>query len=100
MKNPKKIAKGAAPQVSAEEKVQAIFRQFSQKFSVYMEAAAFNMLGNAAITEARTHDEIIAEAAVFAEKLIDALPQAVNDAFARRMEAAAKKAEAEAKKEE
>lgn len=98
MKNPKKIAKGAAPQVSAEEKIQAIYRQYSQKFSVYMEAATFNMLGNSAYGD-KPFKDIIADAAVVAEQLIDAIPDAVNAAFDRRMEKAAQKAEAEAKEE-
>ena len=100
MKDPKKIAKGKIPQMSDEQKVQAIFRQYSQKFSVYMEAAVFNMLGNSSVTEKRSTEEIIALGADIAEKMIDAVPQAINEAFARRMEAAAKKAEAEQKEEQ
>lgn len=89
--NPKHIAKGGKlPKMTDEEKMQAIFRQYSQKFSVYMEAAVFNMLGNSHVVQDLTHDEIIANAADIAEKLIDALPEAVNAAFNRRMERAAK----------
>lgn len=93
--NPKHIARGGAPKVSDEEKIQALFRQYSQKFTVYMEAAVFNMLGNSAVTANRSNDEIIELGAEIAEKLINAVPGAVNAAFNRRMEEAAKKAAAE-----
>lgn len=84
-------------QMTAEEKVQAIYRQYSQKFAVYMEAAVFNMLGNSEICKTRTFDEIVADAAAYAEQMIDAVPKAIDAAFQRRIETMKAKAEAENK---
>ena len=83
--------------LTPEQKIQAIYRQYSQKFAVYMEAAVFNMLGNAEITKNRPDDEIIEEAAKMAELMIDAVPEAINAAFERRVAKMKAKAEAETK---
>ena len=83
--------------LTVEEKVQAIYRQYSQKFAVYMEAAVFNMLGNSEIAKNRSTREIIDEAAVIAEQMIDAVPAAIDAAFQRRVETMKAKAEAETK---
>ena len=83
--------------LTVEEKVQAIYRQYSQKFAVYMEAAVFNMLGNSEICKIRSYDEILADAAALAEQMIDAVPAAIDAAFQRRIEKMKEKAEAENK---
>ena len=83
--------------LTAEEKVQAIYRQYSQKFAVYMEAAVFNMLGNSEICKTKCFDEIVADAAAYAEQMIDAVPAAIDAAFQRRVEKMKAKAEAETK---
>lgn len=83
--------------LTVEEKVQAIYRQYSQKFAVYMEAAVFNMLGNSEICKNRSFDEIVKDAAAYAEQMIDAAPAAIDAAFQRRIEKMKAKAEAETK---
>ena len=83
--------------LTVEEKVQAIYRQYSQKFAVYMEAAVFNMLGNSEICKNRPYCEIIEDAAALAEQMIDAVPAAIDAAFQRRIETMKAKAEAENK---
>lgn len=81
--------------LTVEEKVQAIYRQYSQKFAVYMEAAVFNMLGNSEICKNRPYCEIIEDAAAVAEQMIDEVPKAIEAAFQRRIETMKAKAEAE-----
>lgn len=83
--------------LTVEEKVQAIYRQYSQKFAVYMEAAVFNMLGNSEICKNRPYCEIIEDAAALAEQMIDEVPKAIEAAFQRRIETMKAKAEAENK---